>query len=315
LSNVLVFLVFISGLILVVKGGDYFVDAATCIAKALRVPTFIVGATIVSIATTLPEVLVSVIAAADGKIEMAVGNAVGSVIANTGLIMSIALIFMAIEARRIHYMNRGILFISAAAVLYLASDGGRLSIPGSFILLIICGLYIFENVRATKKHREPICECEVNFDKKGKIKYGLMFILGAAGIIIGSRMLVTSGSQIALMFNVSERVIAITIVAIGTSLPELVTTVSAIVKKEAGLSIGNIIGANIIDLTLILPICSLISREPLPVSLGTMNIDLPACLILTLIAMIPIFIKERGYKIQGVLMFVGYLFYLSVAIV
>ena len=314
MSNVLVYLIFIIGLVLVVKGGDYFVDAATCIARALRVPTFIIGATIVSIATTLPEVLVSVIAAADGKIEMAVGNAVGSVIANTGLIMSIALIFMAIEAKRIHYMNRGILLIAAAAVLYLACDGGRLSIPGSFILLTIFGLYIFENIRATKKHREPQCDCDVEFDRKGKIKYGLMFVLGAAGIIIGSRMLVTSGSQIAMMFNVSERVIAITMVAIGTSLPELVTTVSAIAKKEAGLSIGNIIGANIIDLTIILPICSLISGERLPVSPGTMHMDLPVALILTLMAMVPIFVKERGYTLQGALMLLVYLIYLTIAI-
>ena len=315
MSEIIIYLTFLLGLILVVKGGDYFVDASTCIAKALRVPTFIIGATIVSIATTLPEVLVSVIAAMDGKTEMAVGNAVGSVIANTGLIMSLALVFMSIEAKRIHFMNRGILLIAAAAVLYLACDGGELSVPGALILIVICGLYIFENIRATKKHREPECDCSFEFDKSGKIKYTLMFIGGAAGIIIGSRLLVSSGSEIAMMFNVSERVIAVTIVAVGTSLPELVTTVSAIVKKEAGLSIGNIIGANIIDLTLILPICSVVSGEKLPVGSGTINIDLPAALILTLMAMVPIFVKERGYTLQGILMFVGYIFYLTLAVV
>jgi cation:H+ antiporter len=116
------------------------------------------------------------------------------------------------------------------------------------------------------------------------------------------------------MFNVSERVIAVTMVAIGTSLPELVTTLTAIAKKEAGLSIGNIIGANIIDLTIILPLCSLVSGGPLPVAIQTINIDLPFALGLTLMAMIPLFVKEKGYTLQGILMFMGYIFYLFVAV-
>ena len=127
MSTAIIYLTFLIGIILVVKGGDYFVEASTCIAKVLRIPTFIIGATIVSIATTLPEVIVSVMAAAQGKPEMAIGNAVGSVIANTGLIMALALIFMAIEAKRVHYMNRGILLIASAVTLYLACGNGVIS--------------------------------------------------------------------------------------------------------------------------------------------------------------------------------------------
>ncbi|NLY81949.1 MAG: calcium/sodium antiporter [Clostridiales bacterium] len=312
MSTAIIYLTFLIGIILVVKGGDYFVEASTCIAKVLRIPTFIIGATIVSIATTLPEVIVSVMAAAQGKPEMAIGNAVGSVIANTGLIMALALIFMAIEAKRVHYMNRGILLIASAVTLYLACGNGVLSGVGSFVLIGICIFYIIDNIKSAKKHREP--EDNQEIDKRNIKKQCLMFIVGAAGIIVGSSFLVSSGSEIAIMFNVSERVIAVTMVAIGTSLPELVTTLTAIAKKEAGLSIGNIIGANIIDLTIILPLCSLVSGGPLPVAIQTINIDLPFALGLTLMAMIPLFVKEKGYTLQGILMFMGYIFYLFVAV-
>ena len=312
MSTAIIYLTFLIGIILVVKGGDYFVEASTCIAKVLRIPTFIIGATIVSIATTLPEVIVSVMAAAQGKPEMAIGNAVGSVIANTGLIMALALIFMAIEAKRVHYMNRGILLIASAVTLYLACGNGVLSGVGSFVLIGICIFYLIDNIKSAKKHKEPEDNDEI--DKRNIKKQCLMFIVGAAGIIVGSSFLVSSGSEIAIMFNVSERVIAVTMVAIGTSLPELVTTLTAIAKKEAGLSIGNIIGANIIDLTIILPLCSLVSGGPLPVAIQTINIDLPFALGLTLMAMIPLFVKEKGYTLQGILMFMGYIFYLFVAV-
>lgn len=312
MSIVIIYLTFLLGIILVVKGGDYFVDAATYIAKVFRIPTFIIGATIVSMATTLPEVLVSIMAAAQGKNEMAIGNAVGSVIANTGLIMAIALIFMAIEAKRVHYMHRSILLIASAVVLYLACGRNGLSLIGSIALLGIFILYIIDNIKSAKKHRVPENDQEIdNGETKKQI---VMFVIGTIGIVVGSRFLISSGSEIAIMFHVSERIIAVTMVAIGTSLPELVTTLTAIAKKEAGLSIGNIIGANIIDLTIILPLCSLISGGHLPVGIHTMNIDLPFCIGLTLMAVIPILIKEKGYTLQGILMFMGYIFYLFVAV-
>lgn len=126
--------------------------------------------------------------------------------------------------------------------------------------------------------------------------------------------LIEGGSRIATALGVPERVIAVTMVAIGTSLPELVTTLTAIRKKEANLSIGNIVGANIIDLALILPVCTFVSNGTFSVSAQCLQIDFPACVIITLIAVIPMLIKQRAYKLRGVLMLLAYAAYLVITV-
>ena len=140
------------------------------------------------------------------------------------------------------------------------------------------------------------------------------FIIGAGAIVGGSQLLVDAGSDIAAYLHVSQRVIAVTMVAIGTSLPELVTTITAIVKKQSGLSIGNIIGANIIDLALILPICDLVSAEKLPVPASSISLDMPVCLGLILLAIIPLLLRQRAYRWQGILILAGYIAYLVIVV-
>ena len=140
------------------------------------------------------------------------------------------------------------------------------------------------------------------------------FLLAAAAIILGSRFMVDNGSRIAVLLGVPERIVALTLVAIGTSLPELVTTLTAIVKKESALSIGNIIGANIIDLSLILPISSLAAGEPLPVSAQSLKMDLPACLLISLMAMLPLMLRERASKLQGAVLMAAYGLYLAMVL-
>ena len=137
-----------------------------------------------------------------------------------------------------------------------------------------------------------------------------MFLFGALGIVAGSQLLVNSGSALAAFFGVPERIVAVTMIAIGTSLPELVTTITAIVKKESSLSIGNLIGANILDLTLILPVCSFVSGQALPVSAQSLALDMPACLLITLLALLPLLFKEKGSKMQGLSLILGYSLYL-----
>ena len=333
-------LLFALGLFLVVKGGDWFVDAATWIAKALKVPTFIIGATIVSIATTLPEMIVSVIAAAEGRNDMAVGNAVGSVTANTALILAIALIFMHMVTPRKSFMKQGLLLAGAVAILLIASvfgnvastgsvsaaftDGGSLHFVGSILLGLIFIYFMFENVRTARKKPEipdtlPESDEEMPANEKipaKKIVFNvLLFLVGAAGIVLGSRLMVDNGEVIALHFGVPERVIAITLVAVGTSLPELVTTLTAIVKKQSDLSIGNIVGANIIDITLILPICSLVSGKQLPVSGSYLTIDLPVCLLVTLIVVIPLIIRQKSSRVQGIALLAVYAGYLAYSVI
>ena len=150
--------------------------------------------------------------------------------------------------------------------------------------------------------------------KNDIIKNIVLFVVGAAGIVLGSNFLIDGGSAIATALGVPERVIAVTMVAIGTSLPELVTTITAIRKKESSLSVGNIIGANIIDLSLILPICTFVSSGTFAVSRQCLNIDLPACIIICLIAVLPMIIKEKAYKAQGIIMLLSYAVYLFITI-
>ena len=313
MESLVMYILFAVGLALIIKGGDMFVDAASWIAKALNIPTFIIGATIVSIATTMPETLVSVIAAIDGKNDMAVGNAVGSVTANTALIMGLAMLSMTVICSREKYLKQCVMLIATAAILTLSCLGGRLNVVGSIILALIFVLFMFENVRSARKDMKSASD-SAPVDRKKLGLNILLFILGAAAIVVGSRLMVKYGSEIALTLGVSERIIAITLLAIGTSLPERVTTITAIVKKESALSVGNIIGANLIDLALILPLCSLVSGEPLPVARQCAVLDIPACLIVTLVALVPIMIWQKATKLQGALLILLYAVYLVLVI-
>jgi cation:H+ antiporter len=308
----LALILFVLGIILVMKGGDWFVDAASWIARAAGIPSFIIGATIVSLATTMPEMITSIIAAAQGKTDMAIGNAVGSVTANTGLIMAVAMIFMVVTISRKQYIKPCLLLICAAALLWLGSLGGKLAVWASVLLAVVFLCFMYQNVQQARTERGSTDREPVEKGQTGKNI--LLFLVGTAAIVLGSQCLVNGGSAIAAALGVPERVIAVTMVAIGTSLPELVTTLTAIRKKESSLSVGNIIGANIIDLTLILPICSLVSGQALPVSAASIRYDLPACLLVTVLALVPMLWREKATKAQGILLLLVYIAYLIVTV-
>lgn len=302
-----VYVLFILGIIIIVKGGDIFVDSAGWIARVSGIPQFIIGATIVSVATTLPELITSAIAAKSGMADMAIGNAVGSVTANTGLIMAIGLVFMPSEIKRKTFVPKAALLILVIASLWLLSRGD-LSYTEGIILFIIFFVFIFENIYAGKSDSEK--GEKVSYTSGEFVKNIFLFALGGAAIYFGSDLLVDNGQKIAQNLGISERIISITIIAVGTSLPELVTTITAITKKQSSLSVGNIIGANIIDTALILPVCSLISGGTLPVSEATLSVDIPVCLLCALIAVIPPVIGKRFYRAQGVILILVYILYL-----
>lgn len=312
MSMIMATFLFVLGIILVIKGGDWFVDAASFIARAANIPSFIVGATIVSFATTLPEMIVSVMASLEGKNDMAVGNAVGSVTANTGLIMGLAMVFMIIVTPRKEYLKQCVMLVLAGSVLWIGSLSGTLAPWAGIALVLVFVAFMVFNVLAAKGQKDE--EEKLDVTKNDVIKNIALFVVGAAGIVLGSNFLIDGGSAIATALGVPERVIAVTMVAIGTSLPELVTTITAIRKKESSLSVGNIIGANIIDLSLILPVCTFVSNGRFAVSEQCLNIDFPACIAICLIAVLPMIIKEKAYKAQGVLLLVAYLAYLIVTI-
>lgn len=310
-------LLFALGVLLIIKGGDWFVDAASWMAEMTGIPKFIVGATIVSLATTLPELIVSVLAALDGKVDMAIGNAVGSVIANTGLILAISLLAMAGLVTRRQFDMKAWLLLTACAGLWLACAGGRLTLLGSFLLGVAFLVYLVENAIKTREvvAADATGVVEATTARRSDLPLQLFhFAAGTAGIVIGARLLVDKGSELARILGVPENIIALTFVAIGTSLPELVTTLTAILKKQSSLSVGNILGANTINMTLILPTCALLSGGTLPVGTQSIIIDLPAALLFSLIALLPPLFTQRFYKWQGAALLLAYGAYLAIII-
>lgn len=307
-----VILLFVVGLVLIIKGGDWFVDSAVFIANLTGIPKFIIGATIVSVATTLPELTVSVTGVIDGELDLAVGNAVGSVTANIGLIMGISLVCMPAVIKRSQFWLKGTLMSAAALLLWVLCKDGALRMLPSFALFVLLAVYVWDNIRDAKNdvgsdEREVV-------DKKDLPKQIVMFIIGIAAIVGGSKLLIEYGSEIALLLGVPSAIIGVTMVAIGTSLPELITTLTAIRKKESSMSIGNIVGANIIDLALILPICSVVSDGKLTIAEQSYALDMPMCFAMTLIAVLPPLIKGKLYRWQGILMLALYAVYVVILV-
>lgn len=308
-------MIFLAGIILIVKGGDWFVDAASWIAEVSGIPKLIVGATIVSLATTLPELLVSVMAASQGKAAMAVGNAVGSVTANLGLILAISIVCMPVRIYRGDYLAKSLLMLAAAGLLAWSGGRGGVGLALSLPLVGIFVAFTYDNLRGAR--RAMRCGGDLGPVRAAPRKRALLFqclkfSLGAASVMLGADLLVDSGSALARLAGVSERIIGVTIVAVGTSLPELVTTVTAIVKKQSALSVGNILGANILDLTLILPLSALVSGQTLPVPAASARIDIPACLLVSLIAVVPAMVTARFRRWQGAALLAVYAGYMLV---
>ncbi|MGN0819058.1 MAG: calcium/sodium antiporter [Christensenellaceae bacterium] len=320
---VFVVLFCIIGFIAIIKGGDWFVDSSSYLAEATGIPKLIVGATVVSIGTTLPELLVSLFSAIAGKYDMAAGNAIGSVTVNTAVVLSLALIFMPATIKRKDYALKSVLLFLPLVVMFAFSFKGnvnsRLPLYASIILLVIFAANIAENLWGAKKvlslqtpeekqQKKPIV-------KKEMILKIVFFFIGAVLLFVGAQLLQTSSITIAHKIGIPEQIIGLTIVAIGTSLPELVTTVTAIVKKEYSLSAGNIIGANILDLTLILSLCGIVSGGALPMSAQTVLFDIPFCLLVSAIAIVPALITKKFHRIQGFINIALYIAYVVIMII
>ena len=320
-------LLFLIGLFMIIKGGDFFVDAASWFAEISGIPKLIVGATVVSFATTLPELLVSTIAAVQGrtladpgKVDMAIGNAVGSVTANLGLIMALALIFMPAVIRRKDYMLKSILMLGACATIAITSLQGALGWIPSIILIFIFVIAMAENVHAAVVTMGAERECGLReerptIERKTLIINLVKFVIGIIGIVWGADILVDKGSALAAQIGIPEGIIGVTIIAVGTSLPELVTTLTAIAKKQSDLSVGNIIGANIIDLTMILPINMIAYGSNLPFSAQAARLDLPVCLLVGMIATVPALIAGKFRRWQGVALLIVYFAYITISCV
>ena len=303
-------LLFALGLVLLIKGGDWFVDGASGIATRFHLPDIVVGATVVSIGTTLPEVMVSATGALQGQGAMAYGNAIGSIICNTALISAIS---VAVNPGPVNVktMKMPVIFFFSSAALYCVAAYvlGKFPQWMGFVLLAIFVAYIILNVRNGLKNPETADEEEGGENKEKPLWLQLVMLVGGAAIIAwGANLLVDNGTIIATELGVPETVIALTFVALGTSLPELVTTITSLRKGRASLGIGNVIGANVFNLVLVSGIS--VALAPFPVPQGntlfginsSLVLDLPLMLVVMLILCVPALIGKKLNRWQGVLL-------------
>ena len=299
MSPAIALLMLLLGLVLIVKGGDIFVDAAVWLAGALGLPAFLVGATVVSLATTLPELAVSLLATVRGAGGIAAGNAVGSVAANLGLILGVSLLRAPGPVEGGRQARQLLLMAGSAALLFVACVGGTLGPAGAIPLLLLCGTFLCSSAAAGRRHARDAARSGPRPSGWAFASRAVKFIGGAAGIAMGARLLSDYGAALARLCGVSEGVIGATLVAVGTSLPELVTALAALSRGEGGLAVGNVVGANIIDLTLILPLCAGLRGGSLPIPGQTLALDLPFCLALALVAVAPALAAGRFRRWQG----------------
>lgn len=310
LTNVLFFVV---GLVLLIKGGDWFVDGATGVARRFHLPDIIVGATVVSMGTTLPEVMVSATGALQGQGAMAYGNAIGSIICNTALIAAISVACNPGKVNTGTMKMPVIFFFSSAAVYCLAAY-----VLGEFprwiggILLLVFALYMVLNVRHGLQHPDE-AEAEGKTEKSCAFWQELLkLVLGAAVIAVGADLLVDNGTAIAQILGVPETVIALTFVALGTSLPELITTITSLRKGHASLGIGNVIGANVLNLVLVSGIS--VTLAPFKVPEGKMLLgqnaslvlEIPLMIIVMLLLTIPALKAKELKRWQGIVLLIIY---------
>lgn len=308
-------LLFALGLVLLIKGGDWFVDGATGIAHRFHVPELLIGATVVSIGTTLPEVMVSATSALSGHGEIAYGNAIGSVICNTALIAAITIAVRPSGVDRKAFRTPVIFFFIAAAVYVLVAYGsGEFSRPVGLILLAIFIIYMVITVRQALITPQSAPE-ETETEEKAKSSMGkdvALLVIGAVLIAFGADLLVDNGTIIAKELGVPESVIALTFVALGTSLPELVTAITSLIKGHGALSLGNVIGANLFNLVLVSGVSVTLSPFAVPGSklIHGMNaslvVDIPVMLFVMLFLTVPALVRGKLSRVQGIVLLAVY---------
>ena len=322
------YILLVIGFVLLIKGADIFVSGASNISKRLGIPSVIVGLTIVSLGTSAPELAVSAISAIKGNNEIAVGNVLGSNLFNTLVVLGVTTIIMTLTIKKSEVKRDYTINILATTVLLFLTFttilGGRdnyISRLDGIVLLIGCISYITYlvlSVKGGKVSSENIQE-ELAVESVSEIsifKSIIKLIIGIAGIVIGGQVVVDSATNIATSLGMSEKLVGLTIVAIGTSLPELVTSVVAALKGEKDIALGNILGSNIFNILLIIGLSSAIS--PIAVS-NNLLFDFIFLIIVTLIIGIMIFFNKKEEKKfgkkEGIILVAFYVFYMAYIII
>jgi len=303
-------LLFAVGLVLLIKGGDWFVDGATGIAKRFNLPDIVVGATVVSIGTTLPEVMVSTTGALQGSGAMAYGNAIGSIICNTALIAAISIVCNPGPVNTKSMKTPAIFFFCSAALYCLASYVlGTFPRWMGFVMLTIFVVYTVLTVRNGLKNPDAAEEEEEESGKpRTLVQELLLLVVGAAVIAVGADLLVEHGQVIALGLGVPETVVALLFVALGTSLPELVTTITSLRSGHASLGVGNVIGANVFNLVLVSGVAVSLAPFDVPMENELLNtglnmslvFEIPVMLGVMCLMIFPALATKKLHRWQGI---------------
>ena len=313
----LVIILFFVGFFLITKGAEIFIDCTVKIGRKTGISELILGATIVSFATTLPELTVSVFASIDNYTTMSLGNAVGSIICNTGLILGLVVIISPFKVDKNMFSSKSIILLISVLTLMVLGANGSISRGDGFILIVLLIVFMYSNIKSVSgKNRinspnnmqSNSCD-NIKSSKHENLKVGVLFVLGLIMMVVGSKLLVDNGVKIANSIGVPQGIISLTVIALGTSLPELVSSLTAIKKKHHGISVGNILGANILNIVSVIGISSLIND--LPILSQNMRIDFEFMTIILLILILPTIKSGKLYRVQGLLLLSSYIIYIT----
>lgn len=314
-SNLILLL---GGLVLIIKGGDWFVTAAVRIAEFLRMPRVVIGSTLVSLATTTPELVVSIMAGLRGEPGLAVGNAVGSVICNIGLILGVTAAIKDVDVQLRALRLPLVLMCVLGGLLFGMTLDLRLSrAQGVMLLLAGVAYFVFDFVKSFRERKPEAARAAAAFEEElvGHRRFlatragaAVQFVGGAGVVVLGSRLLVDGAVNVAAQFGIPSIIVGLTVVAVGTSLPELVTAVTSARQNVSDLSVGNVLGANIANLSLIVGTASLL--QEVSVDRTTQLFNFPAMLVM--MALLVVFLRtgQRMTRREGVSLLAAYALYL-----
>ena len=308
-SIILQVVLLLVGFFFLIKGSDLFVDGASSIASILKVPTIIVGLTIVAFGTSAPEAAVSITSSLTGNNAMAVSNVIGSNLFNILMVIGIAALLGDLLMEK-SVLEKDLPFLVAVTVLFavfIFIGWNITSLEGIILLLILVG-YIIYLIRSAKKSGEMDV---VEKSPLSGVKSIIYIVIGLAGIVLGGDLVVNSASDIAMALGMSETLVGLTIVAIGTSLPELVTSLTALKKGENQMVIGNVIGSNIFNILFVLGASSAISSIPLD---SSMLIDVVFMIFVTILCFIFGKTQDKYDKKEGIILVVLFIIYMAFAI-
>ena len=309
-------ILFIIGFILITKGADIFINCTVEIGKKTHVSELVLGATIVSFATTLPELTVSLCASINNQTTMSLGNAVGSIICNTGLILGLVAFISPFKVDRKMFLSKSTLLLISILGLVIVGLDGTVNEKDSIVLLIILAIFMYTNYKSvtskkvSKRSAVNLQEKKNTDTKVGELlKIICLFLLGLVMMVAGSRLLVDNGSKLAEFIGIPQGIISLTIIALGTSLPELVSSLTAIRKKHHAISVGNVLGANILNITSVIALSSI--PNDIPILSQNVNIDYPFMIALILVLILPTIKKDKLYRFQGLMLLLLYGAYIT----